>query len=167
MSGSGKSTLAEFIKSSFQNDELRVEIVDGDTIRNKDTKKLGYSFNDVKLNNLRIAKICLDLKDSGFNLVLVPVISPYDEVRSLTKAFLSPHYHLVHLDANIDSLRQRDTKGLYRASDEGYIDNLIGYSKSNPYEIPANPDLVINTNSNSSLEYSKELLLGFVKSISI
>ena len=53
MSGSGKSTLAEFIKSSFQNDEMRVEIVDGDTIRNKYTKKLGYSFNDVKLNNLQ------------------------------------------------------------------------------------------------------------------
>ena len=167
MSGSGKSTLAEYIKDTYQKEGYSVRIIDGDDIRDKDVDKLGFGRKDVEVNNLRIAKLCLDSKDSEFDLILVPVISPYDEVRKRTRSLLEPYYHLVYVEADIDSLKKRDTKGLYKAADQGLINNLIGYSEINPYDKPSDADFVINTNNNTLLNDSKQSLLGFVKSITI
>lgn len=166
MSGSGKSTLAEYIRDTCQKEGYRVRIIDGDDIRDKDAKKLGFGLQDVEVNNLRIARLCLESKDNGFDLILVPVISPYDEVRKITRSLLGPYYHLVYVETDIDSLKKRDTKGLYKASDQGLINDLIGYSEINPYDKPSDADFVVNTD-NVSLSDSKQLLLGFIKSIVI
>jgi adenylylsulfate kinase-like enzyme len=167
MSGSGKSTLAEYIKNTYQNEGYTVRIIDGDDIRDRDVEKLGFGRKDVEVNNLRIAKLCLESKDSEFDLILVPVISPYDEVRKRTRSLLEPYYHLVYVETDIDSLKKRDTKGLYKAADQGLINDLIGYSEINPYDKPSDADFVINTNNNTLLNDSKQSLLGFVKSITI
>jgi adenylylsulfate kinase-like enzyme len=167
MSGSGKSTLAEYIKNTYQNEGYTVRIIDGDDIRDRDVEKLGFGRKDVEVNNLRIAKLCLDSKDSEFDLILVPVISPYDEVRKRTRSLLEPYYHLVYVETDIDSLKKRDTKGLYKATDQGLINDLIGYSEINPYDKPSDADFVVNTNNNTLLDDSKQSLLGFVKSITI
>ena len=167
MSGSGKSTLAEYIKNTYQNEGYTVRIIDGDDIRDRDVEKLGFGRKDVEVNNLRIAKLCLDSKDSEFDLILVPVISPYDEVRKRTRSLLEPYYHLVYVETDIDSLKERDTKGLYKAADQGLINDLIGYSEINPYDKPSDADFVVNTNNNTLLNDSKQSLLGFVKSITI
>ena len=167
MSGSGKSTLAEYIKDTYQKEGYSVRIIDGDDIRDKDVDKLGFGRKDVEVNNLRIAKLCLESKDSGFDLILVPVISPYDEVRKRTRSLLEPYYHLVYVEADIDSLKKRDTKGLYKAADQGLINDLIGYSEINPYDKPSDADFVINTNNGTSLDDSKKLLLDFIKNITV
>ena len=167
MSGSGKSTLAEYIKDTYQKEGYSVRIIDGDDIRDRDVEKLGFGRKDVEVNNLRIAKLCLESKDSEFDLILVPVISPYDEVRKRTRSLLEPYYHLVYVEADIDSLKKRDTKGLYKAADQGLINDLIGYSEINPYDKPSDADFVVNTNNNTLLNDSKQSLLGFVKSITI
>ena len=167
MSGSGKSTLAEYIKDTYQKEGYSVRIIDGDDIRDRNVKKLGFGRKDVEVNNLRIAKLCLESKDNGFELILVPVISPYDEVRKRTRSLLEPYYHLVYVEADIDSLKKRDTKGLYKAADQGLINDLIGYSKINPYDKPIDADFVVSTNNNISLNDSKQSLLGFVKSVTI
>ena len=167
MSGSGKSSLAEYIKDTYQKEGYSVRIIDGDDIRDRDVEKLGFGRKDVEVNNLRIAKLCLESKDSGFNLILVPVISPYDEVRKRIRSFLEPYYHLVYVEADIDSLKKRDTKGLYKAADQGLISDLIGYSEINPYDKPSDADFVVNTDNNTLLDNSKQSLLGFVKSITI
>jgi adenylylsulfate kinase-like enzyme len=167
MSGSGKSTLAEYIKDTYQKENYSVRIIDGDNIRDRDVEKLGFGRKDVEVNNLRIAKLCLESKDSGFDLILVPVISPYDEVRKRTRSLLGSYYHLVYVEADIDSLKKRDTKSLYKATDQGLINDLIGYSEINPYDKPSDADFVVNTNNNTLLNDSKQSLLGFVKSITI
>ena len=167
MSGSGKSTLAEYIKDTYQKEGYSVRIIDGDDIRDRDVEKLGFGRKDVEVNNLRIAKLCLESKDSGFDLILVPVISPYDEVRKKTRSLLEPYYHLVYVEADIDSLKKRDTKGLYKAADQGLINNLIGYSEINPYDKPSDADFVVNTDNNTLLDDSKQSLLGFAMSVTI
>jgi adenylylsulfate kinase-like enzyme len=80
---------------------------------------------------------------------------------------LEPYYHLVYVEADIDSLKKRDTKGLYKAADQGLINDLIGYSEINPYDKPSDADFVVNTNNNTLLNDSRQSLLGFVKSITI
>jgi adenylylsulfate kinase-like enzyme len=167
MSGSGKSTLAEYIKDTYQKKGYSVRIIDGDDIRDRDVEKLGFGRKDVEVNNLRIAKLCLESKDNGFELILVPVISPYDEVRKRTKSLLEPYYHLVYVEADIDSLKKRDTKGLYKAADQGLIHDLIGYSEINPYDRPSDSDFIVNTSNNTSLNDSKQALLEFIKNVTI
>jgi adenylylsulfate kinase-like enzyme len=165
MSGSGKSTLSEYVKNIYQKDGYNVRIIDGDEIRNKEAKKLGFSRKDVRINNLRIAKLCLQLKNSGIDLILVSVISPYNEIRKDVKLLLEPYYHLVYIEANINSLKDRDPKGLYNAADQGEIKDLVGYSDINPYEKPSDANFIVNTDSKISLSVSKESLLKFIKSI--
>ena len=163
MSGSGKSTLSTELKKVLQNNSYSVQIIDGDTIRDNYTTQLGFGRKDVFRNNMRIAKLCLDLKDKGFNIVLVPVISPYEEVRKKVRSILRPNLHLIYVKADIDSLKKRDTKGLYSAADKGIINDLIGYSEINPYDEPKNAEIVIDTSMSTPLEASKGCLLSYIK----
>jgi len=162
MSGSGKSTLASYIEDFCKQRQYKVYTIDGDEVRDKDVEKLGFDRKDVLINNLRVAKLCLDLKDQRFNVVLVPVISPYAEIRSQVRSILEPNLHLVYVKADIDSLKIRDTKGLYAAADKGLINDLIGYSEINPYDEPNNAEVVIDT-SNDSLKMSKNTLLNYIE----
>ena len=162
MSGSGKSTLASSVERFCKQNKFKVYTIDGDEVRDNDVEKLGFGYKDVLKNNLRIAELCLDLKDKGFNLVLVPVISPYEEIRNKVRSILEPHLHLVYVKADIDSLKKRDTKGLYALADKGVINNLIGYSEINPYDEPANPELVVSTSSDIFVDDSFDEIFEYV-----
>jgi adenylylsulfate kinase len=145
MSGSGKSTLASYVKQICDESGYKARIIDGDDVRGKHEKKLGFGYDDVLTNNLRIAKFCLDLRNKDVAVVIVPVISPYEKVRKKVKDLLNPFLHLIYVKADIESLKERDTKGLYLAADCGEIDNLIGYSDVNPYDEPLKPSIFIET----------------------
>ena len=163
MSGSGKSTLASYIEDFCKKKQFKIYTIDGDEVRDKDVEKLGFGRKDVLKNNLRIAKLCLDLKDKGFNIVLVPVISPYKEIRSEVRSILEPYLHLVYVKADINILKKRDTKGLYAAADKGVINNLIGYSNVNPYEEPDDAQIVINTGISTIIDQSKNEILSYME----
>ena len=159
MSGSGKSTLAEYIKNSLQKNNYKVRIIDGDDIRDNDVKKLGFGRKDVEINNLRIAKLCLKLKDSEVDLVLVPVISPYDEIRKKTRSLLEPYYRLVYVESDIGSLRERDTKGLYKKARAGEIKGFTGIDA--PYEAPLKPELIVETDKND-VETCAQIVIDYL-----
>jgi adenylyl-sulfate kinase len=163
MSGSGKSTLSIHLKKICELDGYQVEILDGDSVRESDKKKLGFGYDDVLFNNKRIAEYCLLLKNKGVEIVIVPVISPYESIRKKVKEMLDPFFHLIYIKADIDTLKKRDTKGLYLAADKKEITGLIGYSKINPYEEPSEPSIIIETNSNISLSQSKKKLFEYVR----
>ena len=67
------------------------------------------------------------------------------------------------MSCDIDSLIKRDPKGLYGKADRGEIPDLIGYSKINPYEVPEDADLEVDTSSKTTLESSVETVLTFVE----
>jgi len=163
MSGSGKSTLAAYIEDFCKQRQYKVYTIDGDEVRDKDVEKLGFGRKDVLKNNIRIAKLCLDLKDQGFNIVLVPVISPYAEIRKKVRSILEPNLHLVYVKTDIETLKKRDTKGLYALADKGEINNLIGYSEINPYDEPNNAEIVIETNETITIDESKNRILNYLE----
>ena len=68
----------------------------------------------------------------------------------------------VYIHADIESLKDRDPKGLYKKADNGLVTNLIGCSKNNPYEIPTDYDLLVNTSNKSDINKSKEEFKSFV-----
>jgi adenylylsulfate kinase-like enzyme len=161
MSGSGKSTLANHLKNKLKK---KVLIIDGDSIRDLDQKKLGFGLGDVLVNNMRIASLCEEQR-SKFDLVLVPVISPYEKVRQKVRETLEPNFHLIYLKADIYSLKSRDTKGLYAAADRGEIKDLIGYSNINPYDNPVNPELTVLTSSDNSVDSALTYILKYLDSV--
>jgi len=164
MSGSGKSTLASGVKAVLSEKNYKISILDGDAIRNKDENILGFGCDDVLRNNIRISNAAKKTR-AKYDLILIPVIGPYDKVRSEIRRALEPNFHLIYVKTDIQSLRDRDTKGLYHASDMGLINDLIGYSDVNPYDEPTNAELVIDASNNVSLDYSKRMLLDYIDTV--
>jgi adenylylsulfate kinase-like enzyme len=62
----------------------------------------------------------------------------------------------VHVDASVDECARRDVKGLYAKAIAGEIKEFTGVS--DPYEAPANPELVIRTEEETPEESAQHVL---------
>ena len=69
----------------------------------------------------------------------------------------------MYVHATIDSLKERDSKSLYKNADKGIIDNVIGYSDTLKYEIPLSPDLILNTSSTINPKTNESKVISFIK----
>lgn len=160
LSGSGKSTLARELAKILRKEKFIVEIIDGDQFRKKMHSDLGFSPEEIKLNNKTVIKYCLN-NLSSFNFILVCVIAPFEKTRYLARKILGKYYIEVFCKAPLKVCIERDIKGLYKKALEGKIKNFIGLHKNVPYEIPKHSDITINThklNIQQSLEKIIKLL---------
>ena len=144
LSGAGKTTLAEAVKASLKIINISVCILDGDIVRATNHRNLGFSESDIKSNNSLIVDMCV-IERKNYDVVMVPIISPYRQSRKEAFMKLSPGFYVIYFSASLDCVRQRDVKGLYAKSKKGLIKNMIGISPANPYQPPKSPDFVINT----------------------
>lgn len=163
LSGSGKTTIAKELKKEYVLKGKRVEIIDGDVIRNTVNKKLGFSREDIKENNQIIAELCFNRR-YDFDLILVPVISPYIEDRKMAKEIIGDDNFIeLYISTPIEECIRRDIKGLYKKALNNEIDNMIGLSKKNTYEPPINPDFAIDT-TDMSIDYIVSQIINFLES---
>ena len=160
LSGAGKSTIAETAKLKLELMGLRVLVLDGDHVRQELHQNLGFSVSDIEKNNRLISGLCENYRQK-YDLIFVPIISPYKRSRSAARKKLGKGFYEIFLDADLDILNKRDTKGLYKKARNGVIDNLIGVSKKSKYELPDNPDLRIDT-VKYSIHDSVEIFMNFV-----
>jgi adenylyl-sulfate kinase len=141
LSGAGKSTISTMVAQRLRERGLRVELLDGDIVRTNLSKGLGFSKEDRDENVRRIGFVCELLSRHGV-AAIAAAISPYrairDEVRSKTANFVE-----VYVECPLDTLVQRDVKGLYKKAIAGEIENFTGVS--DPYEPPLNPEVVVKT----------------------
>lgn len=148
LSGVGKTTLAIALRDRLENEGRRVLVLDGDDVRNRLHRHLGFTPEDIRLNNELIAGLCEEMRTDA-DLILVPIISPYRDSRVAARRRLAPDFHEIHISAPLDVLHERDTKGLYGAARRGEVGNLIGVSPESPYEYPQTPELTIHTDKES------------------
>ncbi len=145
LSGAGKSTISTMVALRLRERGLRVELLDGDVVRTNLSKGLGFSKEDRDENVRRIGFVCELLSRHGV-IAIAAAISPYrairDEVRAKTANFVE-----VYVECPLDTLVQRDVKGLYKKALAGEIDNFTGVS--DPYEPPLNPEVVVKTSQES------------------
>jgi len=142
LSGSGKSTIAEMLYHELQARNRRVEILDGDVVRQNLSKGLGFSKEDRDTNILRIGFVAELLTRNGVATICCP-ISPYKETRDKCREMIGDFVE-VYVHATIEELAaNRDPKGLYKRALAGEIQNFTGIS--DPYEVPENPELVVDT----------------------
>ena len=160
LSGSGKTTLALKLKDKLESTEYKVKLIDGDDIREKLHRNLGFTEEDIKKNNQLITQLCLDFIDE-YDVILVPIISPYRISRIAARNKIGDSFNEVYISAKIETVVKRDTKGLYRKAMNGEIDNMIGYSSDSIYEKPIKPDLKIDTDKLNLFD-SVEIFYKFI-----
>lgn len=143
LSGSGKSTVANALELELHRQGKLTYILDGDNIRHGLNKDLGFTEVDRIENIRRVSEMAKLMVDAGL-IVLVTFISPFKEDReSARKKFNLGEFIEVFVDTPIEECEKRDPKGLYKKARAGEIKNFTGLDS--PYEIPQNPDLIINT----------------------
>ena len=149
LSGAGKSTIATALKPELERRGRHVELLDGDEVRTHLSKGLGFSKEDRDTNIRRIGYVARLVARSG-GVAITAAISPYREVRNEVRA-QTPGFVEVFVRCPLDTLVDRDTKGLYRKALAGEIANFTGVS--DPYDEPLHPEVVCDT-STESLEQS-------------
>lgn len=162
LSGSGKSTLARGLAKVLKEEKFAVKIIDGDQFRKMVHSNLGFTPEEIKLNNRKIIKYCLE-NFKKYNFLLVPVIAPFELTRNLARKKLGKNYIEIFCKAALKTCIKRDPKGLYRKALDGKIKNFIGVHTNVPYQIPKQPDFVVNTGLLNSKQSLKKVL-EFLKS---
>jgi len=156
LSGAGKSTVAEMLYHEFQARQMKTEILDGDVVRQNLSKGLGFSKEDRDTNIRRIAFVADLLSRNGVP-VITSAVSPYRELRDEARELMGDRFIEVFVKASVEVCAERDAKGLYEKAFKGEIKEFTGVS--DPYEIPENPELVIDTESQSPEQSAQQILV--------
>lgn len=166
LSGSGKTTIASLVKEKLAKRGIAIEVIDGDDYRKTICKGLGFSYDD-RVENLRrlgfIGKLLLK-----HNVIsIISAINPFEGVRKeLSES--STHVKTVWINCSLDTLIQRDPKGLYKRAllPDNHSDKLYQFTGvSDLYESPVSPDLTINTDNETPDESANrlvEFILGLI-----
>ncbi len=153
LSGAGKSTIAEALAKVLKERGRNVEIMDGDVVRTNLSKGLGFSKEDRDINIRRIGFVCDLLARNGV-VAIAAAISPYREIRDENRAN-TENFLEVYVECSIEELTRRDVKGLYEKALKGEIKNFTGIS--DPYEEPLNPEVTLNSETQTEDESLKIL----------
>ncbi len=152
--GAGKSTLARLLEGKLRQLGLQVEVLDGDEVRKRLTKGLGFTREDREENIRRIAYVANLLTKVGA-VAIVAAISPYaqsrDEVRTEIENFVE-----VFVKCSLETCIERDPKGLYAKAQRGEISHFTGIS--DPYEEPKNPEIIVETDQEQPDECLMKIL---------
>ena len=150
---SGKTTVSELVLERLR-PAAKVELLDGDTVRQSLSKGLGFTRQDRDENIRRIGFVCNLLTRNGV-IAIVAAVSPYravrDEVRTLIGSFVE-----TYVNCPLEVCMQRDVKGLYRRAFGGEIAHFTGVS--DPYEEPLHPDLTLHTNKETPEESARKAI---------
>ena len=161
LSGSGKSTLAHSVELELHKLGCKTYVLDGDNVRQGLSSNLSFGCDDRKENIRRIGEVAKLMMEAGV-ISLTAFISPFKEDRNTARELL-PHGDFIEIycKASLETCESRDVKGLYKLARAGKIKNYTGIDS--PYEVPENPELVIDTEV-ESLDESTTKVIDFLKS---
>lgn len=150
----GKTTVANRVADILKDKGYRVERLDGDIVRKGLTSDLGFSKEDRDQNIKRVTFVAKLLTRNGV-AVLATFVSPYRERRQKTREEIG-NFVEIYTKCPVKVCMERDVKGMYKKALNGEIKNFTGVD--DPYEEPPNPELVINTDT-ETIEESVEKVL--------
>jgi adenylyl-sulfate kinase len=166
LSGAGKTTVAERLKPMLESLGYSVLVLDGDDIRARLHRHLGFTEPEILENNRLIAEHCREVR-GDFDVILVPIISPYAVSRKHARDLLGEGFYEVYFDANLETVMARDVKGLYAKARRNELGNLIGYSPKMVYDRPQNSDFVVHSGSESVEESTRRFGNFVIKSLKL
>ena len=154
LSGAGKTTISRKVEKVLRSRGYKIEILDGDIVRQNLTKGLGFSKEDRDENIRRIGFVSHILTRTGV-IVLVSAISPYREIREEVRQRIGDFVQ-VYVNAPVEVCEERDVKGLYKKARSGEIKQFTGIS--DPYEDPQKPDVECRTDLETEEESVAKVL---------
>ena len=165
LSGSGKTTIAHLVGPELDRRGLIVEYLDGDSVRMHLSKGLGFSKEDRDTNIERVGWVASRLTRQG-GAVITAAISPYEETRRKARAMVEEFgtFVEVFIQASVEECARRDVKGLYEKAFAGEIKGFTGVD--DPYEEPASPELVIDTEAHDP-EESAALIIAKLEELGL
>jgi len=155
LSGSGKTTITNALVRDLLARNPKLEVLDGDVVRENLSKGLGFSKEDRDTNIRRIAFVANLLSRNGVP-VITAAISPYRAIRDEARQMMDDRFVEVYVKASIEACEERDVKGLYAKARSGEIKEFTGVS--DPYEEPENPEIVVETEKQSPEESAQQIL---------
>jgi adenylylsulfate kinase len=155
LSGAGKTTISKIVEDELRKRGSRIEVLDGDVVRENLSKGLGFSKEDRDTNIRRIAFVADLLSRNGVP-VITAAISPYRELRDEARQLMGERFIEVFVKASVEVCAERDVKGLYEKAFKGEIKEFTGVS--DPYEPPLNPELTLDTEHDSAEEDAATVL---------
>ena len=158
LSGAGKSTLARSLSRQLAAAGLRVETLDGDEVRENLSRGLGFSEEDRNTNIRRIGFVARLLARNGV-VVLGAAISPYRQSRDDVRRWIEDdnvRFIEVFVRCPLETLVERDVKGLYAKALAGEITHFTGIS--DPYEEPFSPEITVDSSIESVEESTAQIL---------
>src|SRR5207249_12122320 len=110
---------------------------------------LGFSTDD-RVDNIRRVSEVAKLMTAAGTIVITAFISPYRADRQRARAIAmegSAEFIEVFVDAPLAVCEERDPKNLYKKARAGEIREFTGIDA--PYEMPVDPDIVVQTHQQS------------------
>lgn len=156
---SGKSTLARMLEDVLRDRGFHVEVLDGDEVRLRLSKGLGFSKEDRDENIRRIAYVAKVITRCGA-VAITCAISPYREIRNEAREEIG-RFVEVYVKCDLEECIRRDVKGLYKKAIKGEIKNFTGIS--DPYEEPLNPEIVVETHKETPQESLDKIIIGLTR----
>lgn len=162
LSASGKSTLAKKIIEYLKVKNIKVQLIDGDIMREEIGGMFGYSREErIKAANIYRAMAKL-LNDNGI-YVVVAAISPFEEIRNNNKERIQ-NYIEINVNCPLEECIKRDPKGLYKKALSGNEKHVIGIDEG--YEEPINSHIEVNTN-NETIEQSYKKIIDYLEKFAV
>jgi sulfate adenylyltransferase len=158
LSGSGKSTIARDLADVLaERGDRQVSLLDGDLVRQLLSAGSTFSRADRDLNIARIGFVAAEVARHGGIAICAP-IAPYAAARARVRQMVSEvgDFFLVYVATPLQVCEARDRKGLYAKARAGTISSFTGVS--DPYEEPADAELVIDTSAVSRSEAVQAVL---------
>jgi len=162
--GAGKTTIARAAERILFDRGLRTMLLDGDQVRHGLCGDLGFSPDDRSENIRRVGEVAKLFFEQGC-LVLCAFVSPYRRDRDRVRALFPAHRFVeAFVDADADTRRARDPKGLYARAASGNVRDFTGVSA--PYEVPEKPELTLET-SGQTIAQSVEALIARLEALGL
>lgn len=148
LTGAGKSTVAELLCERLRQEGKRVLLLDGDQLRDVFGNRAGYNLEDRFQFASSYGRLCKMLACQGTDVVCA-TISMFAEVRDWNRRHID-RYLEIYLRTPMETLIERDTKGLYKRAMKGEISNVYGIDLD--YDEPRSPDLLFNAEDGLSAD---------------
>ena len=155
LAGAGKTTIGSTLYYTLKDIKDNIVILDGDIL-----KKIvggGYSYEERLERAMRYSSLCKALTDQGVSVICCTV-AMFDSVREWNRKHIE-RYVEVFLDVSLDTLKERDKKGLYSGGAKGDIKNVVGIDVN--VEFPKTPDIVIRNDGSASIEQCVKQIISY------
>lgn len=157
LSGAGKTTIGKIFYYELKRLYPGTVFLDGDIMREVFGADLGYTESERRKCAMRYSRLCEMLHNQGLNVVCC-TISMFNEVRRWNRKHIK-NYKEIYVKVSLDTLRERDQKGLYSGKTDEKEKDVMGLHIA--FEEPEDPDLIIENDGCVTPKEHAEMMVKY------